>query len=203
MTAAIIRPVTASRFADLEALFRTSSITASCWDMWPRRTGVEGRERLKGLRERAASERNRDDLRALARRRRAPGLLAYVGGEPVGFVSLGPRADMRRLAASRATPPVDELDVWVVPCLYIHPKQRGKGVGVALLRAAVAYAAKHGAPAVEGYPRAGGERVHDDFAFYGTAEMFRRAGFKRVRGPLPDLPKGWTPRWTMRAGSGR
>lgn len=86
-----------------------------------------------------------------------------------------------------------------MPCLYVHPKYRGRGVAVALLRGAVAYAAKHGAPAVEGYPRADEKRVHDDFAFYGTIAMFRRAGFRKVRGPLPDLPRGWTPRWTMRA----
>jgi hypothetical protein len=41
--------------------------------------------------------------------------------------------------------------------------------------------------------------LHDDFAFFGTEAMFRKAGFKRIRGILRGLPKGWTPRVTMRA----
>jgi hypothetical protein len=68
-----------------------------------------------------------------------------------------------------------------------------------MLRAAVEYAGERGAPAVEGYPRAEGNRVHDDFAFIGTEAMFRRAGFRQVRGVLPRLPKGWARRVTMRA----
>ncbi|KAF0246210.1 MAG: hypothetical protein FD180_952, partial [Planctomycetota bacterium] len=74
----------------------------------------------------------------------------------------------------------------------------GAGVAVALIRAAVAYAASRGAPAVEAYPRAGRVRVHDDFAYYGTEPLFRRAGFSVIRRPLKGLPKNWTPRVTMR-----
>lgn len=70
---------------------------------------------------------------------------------------------------------------------------------VALLRAAVDYAGRHGAPAVEGYPRAPGTRVSDDAAFFGSVEMFRRAGYRAVRRPPADLRKGWVPRYTMRA----
>jgi hypothetical protein len=51
---------------------------------------------------------------------------------------------------------------------------------------------------VEAYPRADGKRVHDEWAFYGTEALFKKAGFKKVRGILP-VPKGWTPRVTMRA----
>jgi hypothetical protein len=71
-----------------------------------------------------------------------------------------------------------------------------------MIRAAVGYAGQHGAPAVEAHPRADGKRVHDDFAFFGTQAMFRKAGFLKVRGVLPGLPKGWTPRVTMRATCG-
>ncbi len=44
--------------------------------------------------------------------------------------------------------------------------------------------------------------VHDDFAFFGTQAMFRKAGFRTIRGVLPGLRKGWTPRVTMRASCG-
>jgi hypothetical protein len=36
------------------------------------------------------------------------------------------------------------------------------------------------------------------WAFQGTEALFKKAGFKKVRGVLP-VPKGWTPRVTMRA----
>lgn len=86
----------------------------------------------------------------------------------------------------------------MIPCITVRRRARGQGVAVALIRAAVDYAAKRGAPAVEAYPRAGDVRVHDDFAYIGTQALFRKAGFRKVRGPLPDLPRGWTPRVTMR-----
>ena len=67
-----------------------------------------------------------------------------------------------------------------------------------MIRGAVDYAGKRGAPVVEAYPRADGKRVHDDFAFFGTRAMFAKAGFQQIRGVLPRLPNGWLPRVTMR-----
>ena len=65
----------------------------------------------------------------------------------MGWVSIGPRLDYHRLAGSRATPPVDEARVWVIPCLTVRKEARDQGVATALIRAAVAYAMKRGAPA--------------------------------------------------------
>jgi GNAT superfamily N-acetyltransferase len=206
----VIRPITASRFRDVETLFETDSIMRSCWDIWPRydtkeRRALQEREsspavaRDKRVARPTWSETNRRLLRSLAARRRAPGLLAYAGREPVGFVSLGPRTEMHRVDRSRTSPRVDDVPVWVVPCFFVRKDHRGNGVTVALLRAAVEYAGKHGAPAVEGYPRAPGAKVHDSTAFFGTAPQFRRAGFRKIAGPRADLPKGWVPRYTMRA----
>ncbi len=87
----------------------------------------------------------------------------------------------------------------MIPCIAVRREARGQGVATALIRAAVAYATSRGAPAVEAYPRAGGKRVvHDGWAWYGTEALFKKAGFSKVRGVLP-VPRGWTPRVTMRA----
>ncbi len=195
-----IRPLTASRVEDVRTVTR-GTWGAQCWDMFPRFTVAQ--ERALGIAGKMTKEneaRRRDILAKLVRRRRnSAGLVAYRDGEPIGWISVGPRVDFSRIDGSRATPPVDDVPAWVIPCITVRRGHRGRGVAVAMIRAAVAYAGEHGAPAIEAYPRASGTRVHDDFAFFGTEPMFRRAGFRRIRGVLPKLPRGWTPRVTMRA----
>jgi GNAT superfamily N-acetyltransferase len=186
--------LTPSRIDDFAYVLRSSASGSSCWDLWPRLSGAD--QRADGL-DRSTHKR-RATLTALSKRRHAPCLLAYRGRVAAGWISVGPRLDYDRLANSKATPAVDELPVWVIPCITVRREARGQGVATALIRAAVAYAASRGAPAVEAYPRADAKRVHDEWAFYGTEAMFNSAGFRRVRGLLP-VPKGWTPRVTMRA----
>jgi GNAT superfamily N-acetyltransferase len=135
----------------------------------------------------------------LSRRRRAPGLIAFEGDEPVGWIAIAPRRELARIEASRATPRVDDQDVWVIPCVTVRKTARGQGIALALIRAAVAYAFEHGAPGVEAYPRAGTKRTSDDNAYFGTEPLFRRAGFRVVRKPLKNVPRNWIPRVTMRA----
>jgi GNAT superfamily N-acetyltransferase len=164
---------------------------SGCFCVFPRMTEKDRRAEAPGQSSRAIMTR-------LAARRRAPGLLAYVGGEVAGWVAVAPRPELRRVDRSKATPRVDDIDVWVIPCITVRRRYRGRGIAQALVRAAVEYAGSQGAPAVEAYPRQSGERVHDDFAFIGTEALFRKAGFRRVRGPLKDVPRNWTPRVTMR-----
>ncbi len=186
-----VRPV---RMDDLGAVLR-STWGSGCWCMYPRLNASLSRQ-LPGPG--GAAERRRRAMTELAGRRRAPGLLAYRGGEPVGWVAVAPRAEFVRIDQSRATPRVDDVEVWVIPCVTVRRMARGEGVALALIRAAVAYAAEQGAPAVEAYVRAGEGRVHEDFAYHGTEPMFRKAGFRVVRAPLAGMPKRWAPRVTMR-----
>lgn len=198
-----IRPLTPARVDDVKTVTR-GTWGSACWDLFPRFTRSQQRELgILGGGPATEEKRRREALAKLARRRKnAPLLVAYQGKEPVGFVSLGPRYDFSRVANSKATPPVDEVAAWVIPCITVLRGYRGKGVAVAMLRAAVDYAGKRGAPAVEAYPRAKAKRVHDDLAFTGTEALFGKAGFRKIRGVMPKLPKGWTPRVTMRATCG-
>ena len=195
-----IRPLTPARVEDVKTI-TVGSWGVGCWDLHWRFTSAQTRKAGIATGPAEQNERRRRSILAkLARRRRNAGLLvAYVGREPAGFVSLGPRADYGRVVKSKATPPVDDVPVWIIPCITVRPDFRGQGIGLALLRATVEYATKSGAPAIEGYPRASAKRVNDDFAFIGTQELFRKAGFRKVRGVMRDLPKGWTPRVVMRA----
>lgn len=193
-TTLAIHPLTPTRMDDLGTVLK-QSWGSSCWCTFPRMTDAELRE-LPGAG--SARQRKRDAMTRLARRRRAPGLLAYDGDSPVGWVAVAPRGELARVDRSRATPRVDDTDVWVIPCLTVRRSQRGRGIGVALIQAAVRYAFEHGAPAVEAYPRAGAERTGDDNAYFGTEPLFRRAGFDVIRPPFENRPRNWIARVTMR-----
>jgi GNAT superfamily N-acetyltransferase len=145
----------------------------------------------------AKSADNRADLQALAGTDPAPGLIAYDGDVPVGWVGLGPRSGFERLVRSRFLAPVDDLPAWSIVCFFVARRRRGQGVARALLDGAVAYAREHGAPAVEGYARdPGGSLLTADGAYTGTVSMFRAAGFHEAA--RAELPGSGTPRVTMR-----
>jgi GNAT superfamily N-acetyltransferase len=198
-----IRPLTAARVDDVKTVTR-GTWGSTCWDLFPRYTAAQQRELgITGSGPGTSESRRRAALAKLTRRRKnSAGLVAYESGEAIGWISLGPRYDFSRVDNSRATPPVDDVPAWVIPCITVRKGYRGQGVAVAMIRAAVEYAGKRGAPAVEAHPRAAGKRVHDDFAFFGTEAMFKKAGFRKIRGVMPKLPKGWTRRVTMRATCG-
>ncbi|HEY5579180.1 MAG TPA: GNAT family N-acetyltransferase, partial [Acidimicrobiia bacterium] len=106
-----IHPVTPERWADLELLFGPRGAVGGCWCMWNRQTSREY-EAGKG-------ESNRAALRSIVESGRVPGLLAYEGETPVGWVSLGPRAEFGRLQRSPVTKPVDDRPVWSIVCFFI------------------------------------------------------------------------------------
>ncbi len=190
----VFRPLTPSLMDNFGAILR-GCWGAGCWCMYPRLTDKQMRE-LPGPE--SANQRRRDAMMRLARRRRAPGLLAFEGDEPVGWIAVAPRNELARIELSRATPRVDDEDVWVIPCVTVRKTARGRGIALALIRAAAAYAIEKGAPAVEAYPRAGTVRTGDDNAYFGTEPLFRRAGFRIIQEPLKNRPRNWIPRVTMR-----
>jgi GNAT superfamily N-acetyltransferase len=122
---------------------------------------------------------NRRALKGLVEKGRIPGLLAYLEGRPVGWVSVAPREEFGRVERSRQLRPVDDRPVWSIVCFYIDRGNRGRGVGSALLQGAVQYAAERGAEIVEGYPvDAKGKKIPSAELYTGTVEMFRSAGFE-------------------------
>ncbi|MDH3262245.1 MAG: GNAT family N-acetyltransferase [Acidimicrobiia bacterium] len=167
-----IHPLTPDRWDDLEALFGPRGAYGGCWCMWNRLSNREF--------EATSSDEKREMLRTIVDDR-VPGLLAYVAGTPVGWVSVGPRAEFGRVQRSRVTKPVDEVPVWSIVCFVIDRKHRGSGVGSALLEAAVEFARDRGAAAIEGYPvEPRRDRMPDIYAWMGLASMFEAAGFTEI-----------------------
>ncbi|HEX4906133.1 MAG TPA: GNAT family N-acetyltransferase [Acidimicrobiales bacterium] len=165
-----IEPVTADRWDDLERLFGPSGAYSGCWCTWWRLSAKDW--------DAAGNEGRRAHLEAVVQRGEAPGLLAYVDGEPVGWLAVAPRSAYPRLNRSPHTKPVDDEPVWSITCFWIARGHRGSGIASALLEAAVAFAQERGAPAIEGYPvDPEVRRVDDAAAFTGVLPLFSRAGF--------------------------
>lgn len=167
-----IHPLTADRWQDLVRLFGPRGAYGGCWCMWNRLTNREF--------EAASGDEKRRMLRDIVDDR-VPGLLAYEDKTPVGWISLGPRDEFGRIQRSRVTKAVDDVPVWSIVCFVIDRSHRGRGVGKALLGAAVEYAREHGAVAIEGYPvEPRRDRMPDIYAWMGLASMFEAAGFTEI-----------------------
>jgi GNAT superfamily N-acetyltransferase len=121
-----------------------------------------------------------DLVRQLVAQDPPPGVLAYDGGEVVGWAAVHPRADTS-FAGNRKIPHVDDVDVWSVWCIRVRPGYRGKGISHHLLAGAVDMARSFGAPAIEGYPvDNGGRKVDLTMAYVGTRKLFEDAGFTKA-----------------------
>jgi GNAT superfamily N-acetyltransferase len=168
-----IRPLTPERLDDLAALFDQPGDPKWCW--------CASFRIPHNVKSRPPAE-NRAVLAAAAERR-PPGLIAYRDGvpSPVGWVSLGPRGDYVKLARLKVFAPIDDRPVWSIVCFVVARAERGRGVGRALLAAAIDYARAEGATTLEAYPAdTGAKRIHVADAYKGTLSMFERAGFKVV-----------------------
>ncbi len=173
-------PLTEERWADFETLFGARGACGGCWCMWPRVP------RKTFLAEKGAG--NKRAMRAIVRSGETPGILAYSGGEPVGWCALGPRPVYTRLAGSRVLAPVDDKPTWSVVCFFVAKGFRRRGVSVRLLGAAAAYAASCGAALLEGYPEEHDTAQPDAFVYRGLAPAFRQAGFKEALRRSPKRP---------------
>lgn len=170
-----VRPLTPDRWDDLEALFGPSGAYSGCWCLFWRVSSADFAAN--------GNAGNRRALRRLVSTGRVPGLLAYDGDTPVGWVSVAPRTEFVRLERSPKLKRVDDLPVWSIVCFFVARGHRRRGVMSALIDGAVAYVRAQGGRVVEAYPV---ERA--DFSgctgFMGLVSAFRRAGFEAAAPPV-------------------
>ncbi|MCF4121610.1 GNAT family N-acetyltransferase [Antribacter sp. KLBMP9083] len=118
------------------------------------------------------------------------GLVAYVDGEPAGWVAVAPRTEYRRYRNSSvpwAGRHEDKGDdsVWTIACFVVRAGFRGRGLTYDLARAAVEHARSRGAEAVEGYPIVAppGKEITWGETNVGTPGPFAAAGLEEVSSP--------------------
>lgn len=185
-----VEPATRARWADVVTVFGTRGDPSWCWCQYFMSTGDSYFE---------SATANRSALhRQVATATVAPGLLAYLQEEPVGWVQVGPRAAYPRVGANRRLAKVadadgdgDDVEVWRTTCFVVRVGYRRRGVATALLAAALDHARTHGATAIEGHPVDGSGRSSKPSSaelYHGAASMFLAAGFTEIGRTTPSRP---------------
>jgi GNAT superfamily N-acetyltransferase len=164
-------PVTAERRGDLARFSEAHGKFRYCSCMRWRLTSAEYRQSTK--------ESRVATLDGLAATDVPIGVLAYLDGEPVGWVAVAPRASLGALERFKALVRVDGLPVWSVTCFFLDRRIRRQGARLGLLNAAVAYARSQGATIIEGYPVEPGKL----YTYMGAPALFRAAGFTDATPP--------------------
>ncbi|MEU4746422.1 GNAT family N-acetyltransferase, partial [Actinosynnema sp. NPDC023658] len=179
-------PANEASWQDLEAVFGVSDAgRCRCQRFkvagWIWRDSTQ-EERTAMLREQTAC----DEPDATA----TSGLVAYVDGEPAGWVAVEPRTAYPKLRGSRIpwsgrAEDKDDDGVWAVTCFVVRKGHRGRGLTYHLARAAVDFARQCGARALEAYPMvaAPGKVVTWGEMHVGAHQVFEDAGFVEVARP--------------------
>lgn len=172
-----VEALTPAHWKDVERLFGAKGACAGCWCMFWRLEAGERFDDVKG-----ASAKRR--FKALVTKGQAQGFLAYVGDEPVGWLSAGPRREFKKLDRAPSLACDDADRVHALPCFFVKSGFRGQGVASALLATAVKALKRGGATLLEGYPvkpPRPGAAIPAAFAYTGTVPLFEKAGFRVVQ----------------------
>jgi len=162
----------------LESLFGPRGACGGCWcQAWR----IEKGERWAEIQGATAKAR----LRKGVLHGTVHGILAFVGREPVGWCTFGPRDSFPRLNRAPSLRCDDSSRVWSIPCFYVARGFRGRGIATALLDHAIRAMRRRGVKTAEAYPskpdKAG--QYIAAFAWTGTRSLFRKAGFTVVGNP--------------------
>jgi len=118
------------------------------------------------------------------------GLVAYVGGEPAGWVAVEPRTAYPKLRTSRVpwtgrNEDKDDDGIWAVTCFVVRKGYRGRGLTYPLARATIDFARARGARALEAYGivTQPGREITWGEVHVGARQVFEDAGFDEVSRP--------------------
>ena len=172
-----IRELTPALWPVVEKLFGKNGACGGCWCMFWR---LEQGERYTELKGPALKRR----FKARVTRGKVLGAIAFIDGEPAGWVTYGPRTSFPGLARARTLACHDADRVWSIPCFFVRSGFRNRGVASALLGFATERMPHLGASVAEGYPlrpvRAGRPIPAAFRSYTGITTMFEKAGFTQA-----------------------
>ena len=159
-------PVTQATRADFIEVFAGRGGPKYCWCMLWRAVGAELKDTRGPARE----------VQMLGRIDRGVpvGLVGYLEGTPVAWVSVAPKETFRGLGGPE--PAADET-VFSLTCMHMRRSLRGAGRGHELIDAAIAHARNAGATVLEAYPVAPDS---PSYRHMGLVPAFAARGFHEV-----------------------
>lgn len=179
-------PLTPDRSDDFVRLFGPSGACYGCWCTYFR------------MRPKARQVSTPDDRRNLILARIAtgppPGLLAYSRDRPIGWMQIGPRADVPewnnpgRSSSPLPDAPADDTAVWAISCFFFTSSARGKGMSHPFVSAATDHARASGARVIEASPMDAARQSKSLGLFVGSTRVFERAGFAEVARTKANRP---------------
>jgi GNAT superfamily N-acetyltransferase len=182
-------PANQASAEDLRTVFGERGVPYDCQCQWFKSPAKEWRTMAQQEKE----SRLRDQTRCgEPESESTSGLVAYLGGEPVGWCAVEPRTAYPRLRGMRVPwtgrdEDRDDPGVWAITCFVVRTGYRRRGVSRALTEAAVGFARERGATAVEGYAlitEPGKEVVWGEL-FVGAKSTYEACGFQEVSSPTP------------------
>ena len=118
------------------------------------------------------------------------GLVAYVDGQPAGWVAVEPRTAYPKLRTTQIPwrgrdEDKEDHDVWVVTCFVVRKGFRRRGLTYHLAQATIDFARERGARALEAYPMIteAGKVITRGEVHVGARQVFEEAGFEEVTHP--------------------
>jgi GNAT superfamily N-acetyltransferase len=172
------RPLDAGTWPDFARLVEAhDGVWGGCWCMGFHPEGVGRGHTAAG--NRAAKE-------ARVCEGRAHAALVYDEAACVGWCQFGPPDELPRIKSRKAyldgLEGPDDLPDWRITCFFVDRSHRRQGVAEAGLAGALVEIGRLGGGTVESYPEDVDDRkVSSSFLHNGTAALFERHGFTRVR----------------------
>jgi predicted GNAT family acetyltransferase len=173
-----ISPLTSDLWPAFENLFGKQGACYGCWCTYFR-LAPAGRKANDSQQKKAI-------IRARIEAGPPPGLVALDGGEAVGWMQIGPRADVPEWNnAGRGSAPVDPGDaadpaVWAISCFFLRASVRGKGLTHGLVGSGLAFARANGARFIDACPIDQSKGSRSTGLFVGSTRVFEKAGFARL-----------------------
>jgi len=173
-----VEPLTPGLWPAFEDLFGKQGACYGCWCTHFRLPPA--------VRRGSTNQRNKDYIRARVEVGPPPGLLAMEDGRALGWMQIGPRADVPewnnkgRVSAPIADGEAQDPAVWAISCFYLRPKARGQGLTHQLVEGGIAHARASGARVLEACPIRQSKDSRSIGLFVGSARVFEKAGFETV-----------------------
>lgn len=171
MTDLAFAPLTPSRWDNFVTLFSEHGVQNGCWCTYWRLTRRQFHKEYYG-------EKSKQLMHTIVLEGSIPGLLAYEGDQPIGWISVAPRQDFPSLDRSTILRSVDNQLVWSIVCFFIASAYRQQGLSTQLVAAAIEHARARGAEIIEAYPHCtSSSHSLPAERYMGTLSTFHKAGF--------------------------